>query len=248
MCLDKYCSRIMQCMHHIPENSEEMSSVELLKWACDEFRGKVAFACSFGAEDIVLLHQLSTLSDGHRKSVRVFTLDTGRLPEETYALMEEAAERFNIHFEIYFPDAVEVERMVSAHGINLFYRSTELRKLCCETRKVRPLARALEGMEAWITGLRRDQAETRSQVPKVGQDREREGLMKICPLVDWTSKQVWDYIREWHLPYNRLFDRGYRSIGCAPCTRAVGPWEDERAGRWYWEKGAKECGLHYSMK
>ncbi len=215
---------------------------ELLRWAIDAFSPRLALASSFGAEDVVLIDMLSRLEP----PTRIFTLDTGRLPAETYTLMEAIRDRYGLSIEVYFPQAEAVEAMVRERGVNLFYKSVENRKLCCGVRKVEPLGRALAGLDAWITGLRREQAVTRTQVEKVELDADHGGLIKVNPIADWTWDQVWAYIRAQSLPYNALHDRGYPSIGCAPCTRAVEPGEDLRAGRWWWERdpAAKECGLH----
>jgi thioredoxin-dependent adenylylsulfate APS reductase len=222
------------------DHFDSQPAQEMLAWALSRFHPALALASSFGAEDMVLLDMLSRI--GPR--VRVFTLDTGRLPQETYDLMEIARARYG-PIEVYAPEASEVEAMVGAHGPNLFYRSVELRKLCCAVRKVQPLRRALAGLDAWIAGLRREQGPTRAAVAKVEMDSANGGLVKVNPLADWTWEDVWRYIREHDVPYNALHDRGYPSIGCAPCTRAVQPGEDPRAGRWWWEQvTAKECGLH----
>jgi phosphoadenosine phosphosulfate reductase len=183
------------------------------------------------------------------RSARVFTLDTGRLPYETYSLMEAIRERYGLAIDVYFPRADAVEAMVREQGVNLFYRSIENRKRCCTVRKVEPLGRALGGVEAWITGLRREQAVTRTQVRKVEVDPDHGGIVKVNPLADWTWAEVWEYIRAHDVPYNKLHDQGYPSIGCAPCTRAVAPGEDPRAGRWWWENPeTKECGLHAAKR
>jgi len=175
--------------------------------------------------------------------VRVFTIDTGRLPDETYRMMETVRQRYGIRVEVLFPERAEVEQMVTLHGPNLFYTSVPSRERCCEIRKVRPLERQLGTLKAWATGLRRDQSSTRTNVPKVEKQGER---MKLSPLADWTAERVEDYIREHHVPLHPLYQRGYTSIGCAPCTRAVEAGEDERAGRWWWEQDAKkECGIHF---
>ncbi len=224
------------------EEFEAKTAEEILAWALEEFHPQIALASSFGAEDAVLIDMLAKLDP----QARVFTLDTGRLPAETYALMDAIRERYGLTIEVYFPEARTVEAMVREHGVNLFYRSVENRKLCCGVRKVEPLGRALRGLEAWITGLRREQAVSRARVGKVEIDAEHGGIIKVNPLGDWTWAEVWGYIRARHVPYNALHDRGYPSIGCAPCTRAVRPGEDPRAGRWWWEQdpAAKECGLH----
>lgn len=175
---------------------------------------------------------------------RVFTLDTGRLPEETYQMIEVVRDRYGISVETVTPLREELEQMVSAHGPNLFYRSPELRAQCCEVRKVRPLQRKLRELKAWAAGLRREQSETRADVRKV---EEIDGRIRLCPLADWSSEQVDRYIRENDVPVHPLYARGYTSIGCAPCTRAVALGEDQRAGRWWWEQQIrKECGIHFA--
>lgn len=224
------------------EELESWSPQAILGCALETFRSKIALACSFQAEESVLIDMMYRIRGS---DFRVFTLDTGRLNQETYDCMDAIRERYRVRIEVFFPDARRVEEMVREHGLNLFYKSVEFRRLCCGIRKVEPLRRALEGLEAWITGLRREQAVTRSDVRKVEIDKEHGGIIKINPLADWDRKQVWDYIQENNVPYNRLHDLGYPSIGCAPCTRAVKPGEDIRAGRWWWEKPeTKECGLH----
>jgi len=198
------------------------------------------FASSFGAEDMVLLDLIAL----HAPSIGVFTLDTGRLPEETHALIDRARDRYGLPIDVHFPDATRVEAFVRAQGANPFYDSIELRQGCCAIRKIEPLRRALVGKRAWVTGLRRAQAVTRSDLPLEEFD-PAFGLTKFNPLTDWSEEEVWAYLRAQHVPYNALHDRGYRSIGCAPCTRAVEPGEDVRAGRWWWENPEhKECGLH----
>lgn len=164
-------------------------------------------------------------------------------------MIDRVRERYAIEVQVVSPDAGELASMVGTNGVNLFYQSADLRRLCCDVRKSRPLARALEGYDAWVTGVRRQQASTRSQTPVVTADPEHDGLTKIAPLASWSKDQVWDYIRQHDLPYHALYERGYTSIGCAPCTRATAPGEDERAGRWWWEQGeVKECGLHWSTR
>ena len=220
---------------------EHQPATDVLSRVVARYHPRIALASSFGAEDVVLIDMLMAIDP----AARVFTLDTGRLPAETYTLMDAIRERYGLRLEVYFPQAAATEALVREAGLNCFYRSIELRKRCCGVRKVEPLGRALTGLEAWITGLRREQAVTRAHVRKVELDTEH-GLLKINPLADWASEQVWAYIRERGLPYNALHDRGYPSIGCAPCTRAVAPGEDPRGGRWWWEgdPAAKECGLH----
>jgi phosphoadenosine phosphosulfate reductase len=198
------------------------------------------FANSFGAEDMVLTDIIARYYPG----IEMFTLDTGRLPEETYNLMREVAERYGIRIPVYFPESAAVEAYVAQHGPNGFYDSIDLRKTCCHIRKVEPLKRALRGKRAWITGLRRDQAPTRKDLSESEFDAGN-GLQKISPLLDWSLPDVWAYLKQFDVPYSALHDKGYTSIGCAPCTRAITPGEDVRAGRWWWENPEiKECGLH----
>ena len=211
----------------------------LLETAACEF-APAAFASSFGAEDMVLTDLIAK----RHAAIRIFTLDTGRLPEETHRLIARASEHYGFAFEVLYPDATVLEEFYRAQGANPFFRSVALRKRCCELRKVDPLRRALAGKRAWITGLRREQAATRHQLAEREADDEY-GLQKFNPLADWSAKDVWAYLHRFDVPYNELHDRGYPSIGCAPCTRAVTAGEDPRAGRWWWEQETgKECGLH----
>ncbi len=200
-----------------------------------------AFASSFGAEDMLLTDLIAREFPG----IEIFTLNTGRLPKETLELMESVPAHYGIPLRIYQPEPAAVAEYVTTHGANAFYESVDLRKSCCGIRKVEPLARALAGKKAWLTGLRREQAASRQNLDNWEYD-EAHGLHKFNPLIDWTEQEVWDYLREHKVPYNKLHDRGYPSIGCEPCTRAVKPGEDTRAGRWWWEgkAGAQECGLH----
>ncbi|MGH7012648.1 MAG: phosphoadenylyl-sulfate reductase [Stellaceae bacterium] len=205
-----------------------------------ESHAPAALAASFGAEDMVLIDLLAR----HRLAIGVFTLDTGRLPEETQSLIHATARRYQIPITVISPDAGDIERYVAAHGPNAFYDSQALRLECCFLRKVKPLGRALAGKRAWITGQRRTQAVTRRDLAVQEWDAEHE-LHKFNPLAAWSDDQVWQYIRQHAVSYNALHDRGYPSIGCAPCTRAIGPGEDIRAGRWWWEADEqRECGLH----
>jgi phosphoadenosine phosphosulfate reductase len=226
----------------IPADVETLDAVDVLRRALDALGPeRIALSASFGPEDIVILDLLTEIVP----RPRVFTLDTGRLPEETHALIERVRERFEVDVEVFAPDTAQVEAMVSERGPNLFYRSLHDRQRCCDVRKVLPLRSALATVDGWITGLRRDQALTRARTPKIGLDLEHGLVWKVAPLADWTEAQVWTHIRARDLPYNPLHDRGYPSIGCAPCTRAIEPGEDPRAGRWWWETdGARECGLH----
>jgi phosphoadenosine phosphosulfate reductase len=197
------------------------------------------FACSFGAEDMVLLDAIAR----HARKIEVLTLDTGRLPEETHALFETVRDKYPIAIRTYFPDASTVQAWIEQNGPNAFYKSVAQRQQCCHIRKVEPLQRALAGKKSWVTGLRREQSAARHTLERETWDYAN-GLIKINPLLEWTNDDVWDYIKVNGVPYNALHDRGYPSIGCAPCTRAVQPGEDIRAGRWWWESSAKECGLH----
>lgn len=202
----------------------------------------VVFASSLGAEDMVLTDLIAKF----QPDISVFSLDTGRLPQETYDLMQEVRGYYSIPFAVYFPDGQMVEEYVAQHGINGFYDSVESRKACCHVRKVEPLRRALKGKGAWITGMRRDQAVTRGTLEVSSFDADN-GLQKFNPLLDWSDKDVWAYIRQYDVPYNKLHDQFYPSLGCSPCTRPVTPGEDIRAGRWWWENPeSKECGLHVS--
>jgi phosphoadenosine phosphosulfate reductase len=204
--------------------------------------GNVAFASSLGAEDMVVTDAI--LTGG--LPITIFTLDTGRLPRETLDLLERMLDRYSHEIEVYKPDADEVAGYVSAHGANAFYESVDLRKSCCYIRKVKPLARALAGRDAWVTGLRRAQSVTRTELALREFDAAH-GLVKFNPLADWSEEEVWACIRDRAVPYNALHDRGYPSIGCDPCTRAIRPGEDVRAGRWWWEsRDNKECGIHVS--
>jgi phosphoadenosine phosphosulfate reductase len=223
-------------------NFDQASAETVIRWTLDKFSPNVALACSFQAEESVLIDMMSRVRGA---DFRLFTLDTGRLNQETYDCMDAIRARYGISLEVYFPDALKVQDMVRTHGLNLFYNSVEERKLCCAVRKVEPLNRALKGLAAWMTGLRREQAVTRTAVGKVELDADHGNIVKINPLVDWSYDDVWKYIRENNVPFNRLHKQGYPSIGCAPCTRAVQPGEDSRSGRWWWENPeTKECGLH----
>ena len=225
---------------------EHLTALEIITWALENYHPRLALASSFQAEESVLIDMMHRVRGG---DFRIFTLDTGRLNQETYDCMDAVRQRYGVSVEVYFPDAVKVQDMVRNHGLNLFYDSVELRKMCCGIRKVEPLNRALNGLAGWMTGLRREQALTRAEVRKVEVDKEHGNIIKINPLVDWSYDEVWSYIRKHNVPYNRLHKQGYPSIGCAPCTRAVKPGEDVRAGRWWWENAdSKECGLHMSAE
>jgi phosphoadenosine phosphosulfate reductase len=213
--------------------------IMLLHAASNEF-GAITFANSYGAEDMVL----TDLITKENLAIEIFSLDTGRLPAETYTLMSEVEKQYETKPIVFFPKHDAVESYVRTNGINAFYESIELRKACCHMRKVEPLKRALSGKQAWVTGMRAEQAATRASLPTREFD-EGNKLEKFNPLSDWTEQEVWAYIRIYNVPYNALHDQFYPSIGCAPCTRAVAMGEDIRAGRWWWEDpNNKECGLH----
>ena len=214
---------------------------EILAWTLSAYGRRAALAWS-GAEDVAVLDMMAKIDP---KAVRVFTLDTGRLSPEAYEYIDTVRQKYRIEVEVLFPDAARVEAMVRAKGMNLFYVSPENRKECCGVRKVEPLRRILATLDGWITGLRRTQSVTRQGLNKIELDADHGGIVKVNPLADWTTAQVFDYLKTNGVPLNPLHAKGYVSIGCAPCTRAVKPGEDERAGRWWWEgSDQKECGLH----
>lgn len=218
-----------------------LSAADRIAWAVQEYGDTLTFACSFGAEDMVVLDLLQHL----KPNAPVFLLDTGRLHQETYDLIERAREHYGREFEVYAPQTEALQELLRAHGPNSFYQSVEARRQCCRVRKVEPLRRALTGKRAWLTGLRREQSVTRTGLPLLEVDVANGGILKINPLADWSEAQVWAYIKENRVPVNALHRKGFPSIGCAPCTRAIAPGEDIRAGRWWWEDPAhKECGLH----
>ena len=226
------------------ERFRESEPEEVIKFFLSFYKKKVSFSSSLGAEDQVITHLIANID----KSATIFTLDTGRLFPETYDLIHATCNRYSINIQIYFPDAELVQQMVNKKGINLFYESVENRKLCCSVRKLEPLKRAFKGLDAWICGLRRDQSITRHDVQMIEWDESNQ-LVKINPLINWTEGQVWEFIRANSVPFNRLHDKGFPSIGCLPCTRAILPGEDVRAGRWWWENpDTKECGLHTRIK
>lgn len=202
-------------------------------------------ACSASMEDTVLLHMLAEAAKSAGKKPRAFVLDTGRLPEETYQVLEDCRQKYHFEFEMVFPESQDVEKLLRAKGPFSFYESIENRKECCHIRKVLPLKRALSGATLWITGMRREQSVTRADVPFVELDQAHGGILKANPLALWTEKMVYDYASAHNVPVHPLHRRGFPSIGCEPCTRAIQPGEDFRAGRWWWENAdQKECGLH----
>lgn len=222
------------------EKWQNLSADQIITEALDIFGKKITFATSLGAEDQIITFYLAKTD----KTASIITLDTGRIFPETYDLLHRTVNRYGIQIKSYFPETTQVEEMVNKKGINLFYESIDNRKLCCQVRKIVPLKRALKGLNAWFTGLRREQSVTRADLKIVEWD-EGNGLIKINPLLEWTEKQVWDFIAINSIPYNKLHDEGFPSIGCQPCTRAIAKEEDLRAGRWWWElPESKECGLH----
>ncbi len=224
----------------LTEELAQKAPHEILDYFIKEFDGKVGLATSLGAEDQVLTDMIVSID----KSVKLFTLDTGRVFPETYDVLDETNKKYGIHVEVYFPNADKVEEMVNSKGINLFYESIENRKTCCGIRKIEPLKRALKDIDVWVTGLRKDQSITRFFTPLVEWD-EGNQVIKVNPLLKWSEKDVWKYIEEKQVPYNKLHDKGFPSIGCQPCTRPVEKGQDIRAGRWWWEEPEhKECGLH----
>jgi thioredoxin-dependent adenylylsulfate APS reductase len=231
-------------VHEIAARFEHATAQELLAWGLERFHPRLAISAAGGVDGMVLIDMAWRLNPG----VRVFTLDTGQLPPETYTLFEEVRDRYGIAVEFEYPEASSVASMVNREGPNLMYRSVDQRLRCCELRKVEPLKRKLATLDAWVTGLRREQWQSRRNVAKVELDRDHGGIVKLNPLADWNLDRAWAYVREHEVPYHELFDAGYTSIGCAPCTRPVMPGESERAGRWWWEQDTdKECGIHCSV-
>lgn len=222
------------------ERFAEASPQELLEWFLEQYGDRIALSSSLGLEDQVLTDMVCRIAG----KPKIFTLDTGRLFPETYSLIDRTNMRYGIKIAVYFPKHEAVEELVSECGMNCFYESIELRKRCCRVRKLEPLARAFEGLDVWICGLRREQSVTREGMQLVEWDAAH-GLVKLNPLIGWHESDVWNYIRKNNVPYNKLHDKGFPSIGCQPCTRAVEDGEDIRAGRWWWESpDHRECGLH----
>lgn len=215
---------------------------ELLEWAFERFgTQRLALVSSFQIDSMVLIDMAWRL----RESFRVVTVDTGRLPQETHEVIDQVRQHYGIPVEVVSPDSKLLQKMVHKHGPNLFYRDVNLRLLCCHVRKVLPLLGVLDGLDAWATGLRRDQWATRGNIRKIELDHDHGGIVKLNPLADWSREDVWDYVRDNRVPCHPLYERGYSSIGCAPCTRPVAEGADSRSGRWWWESNApKECGMH----
>ncbi len=220
---------------------DEESPEAVLRWALSEFHPDIALASSFSMEDTVLIAMMAEI----RSDARIFALDTGRLHEETYEAAEAVRRKLGVRIEWCFPERAAVEELERSKGLYSFRENLENRHDCCRIRKVEPLSRALSGLRAWVTGQRREQAVTRRGLEILEIDDAHDGILKLNPLVGWTEGDVTEYVRKRELPVNRLHDMGYPSIGCSPCTRAVAPGEDPRAGRWWWESPEnKECGLH----
>lgn len=222
--------------------AEDLGPQEILTWAIKNFHPGIALSCSFGAPEgmalIDMMHRIDPRS-------RVFVLDTGRLPQATYDLIDRVRDRYDKEVEVLMPDGAAIQAMVREKGVNLFYESIENRQLCCRLRKVEPLKAYLAGLDAWVSGLRRDQSITRADTAKIEIDYIHGGIVKVNPLADWTRDQVLGYVQAQGVPINRLHAEGYPSVGCEPCSRAIRPGEDSRAGRWWWEQPeTRECGIH----
>jgi phosphoadenosine phosphosulfate reductase len=226
-------------LHKLSQKIEQLGPIDGLGLLADLFPGKVVFSTSLGQEDQVITQMIAT----NRISIQIFSLDTGRLFPETLELLDRTESRYKTRIKVYYPERDSVENLVAAQGINGFYNSIENRKNCCFVRKVEPLKRALAGNTVWVTGLRAEQSPNRSDMRKIEWD-EANNIIKFNPLLDWNFEEMINYIAQHQIPYNPLHDKGFISIGCAPCTRAIAPGEDPRSGRWWWEESKKECGLH----
>jgi len=236
MIIENACSLVKE----LNQQFKDRSAVEILDYFIRNYKEKIGFSTSLGAEDQVITQIISSIDP----DVYIFTLDTGRMFQETYDLMALTQQRYKVHIKTCFPDKQAVEEMVDNNGINLFYESIQNRKLCCQIRKIEPMKKALEHVDFWISGLRREQSVTRHKFSLFEWDNLHKKI-KINPIINWNSDDLWDYIRQNNIPYNTLHDKGFPSIGCQPCTRAVEHGEDIRAGRWWWENPEmKECGLH----
>ncbi|MBC7962739.1 MAG: phosphoadenylyl-sulfate reductase [Steroidobacteraceae bacterium] len=226
---------------NIPEIAPNTPPAEILRTGIAAAGGPVSLACSFSLEDVAIIdiaHQAGL-------NLGVFAIDTGRLNEETYEVADALTERYRLKIDWYFPKHEDVEQLEREKGLFSFRESLDNRHECCHIRKVEPLIRSLKNLKGWVTGMRREQSVTRSELKAIELDEPNGGILKINPLIDWSERQVMDYAKEHNLPTNRLYKQGYRSIGCAPCTRAIGPWDHVRDGRWWWENAEnKECGLH----
>lgn len=225
----------------IAKLSADATPADILKAGIEASGGPVSLACSFSLEDVAIID----IAHKAGLTLGVFAIDTGRLNEETYEVAEALAERYRLKIEWYFPRHEDVENLESAKGLFSFRESLENRHECCRIRKVEPLGRALKGLAGWVTGMRREQSVTRCELQAIERDDLNGGILKINPLLNWSEAELISYCEKNRLPQNRLYTQGYRSIGCAPCTRAIGPWDQVREGRWWWENAEhKECGLH----
>lgn len=225
---------------------EDWSAEKVLAWAIENFHPRLALSASFGApEGMILLDMMHEI----QPESRVFMLDTGRMHQATYDLVDRVRDRYGKNVEIVFPNSADVEEMVRTKGMNLFYESLEHRKSCCFVRKVEPMRRYLQDLDGYVSGLRRDQNENRADAPRVTIDTANGSRVKVNPLASWTTEEVWSYVESRNVPTNRLHKTGYPSVGCAPCTRAIAEGDDPRAGRWWWENDeTKECGLHVDLQ
>ena len=227
-------------IQELNQQFKDQPAADVLRFFIQNHKAKLGFSTSLGAEDQAITQIIAGIDPG----IYMFTLDTGRMFPETYDLLDLTQQRYKVQIRVFFPEQKAVEEMVNGKGINLFYENVENRKLCCQIRKIEPLKRALENIDFWISGLRREQSVTREDISLIEWDNLNNKI-KINPLIDWNSEDLWDYIRQNNIPYNPLHDKGYPSIGCLPCTRAIESGEDIRAGRWWWENPEmKECGLH----
>ncbi len=226
-------------IENISKELQSLSPQESLSYLSKRFWGKIVFSTSFGQEDQVITDMIFS----NNIPIEIFTLDTGRLFQETYDVMEYTRSKYKKNISAYFPNQSSIEKMIAEKGPNSFYSSIEDRKECCLIRKIEPLKRALSGQSVWITGLRAEQSEHRSEMKKTEWD-QTNNIIKYHPVLEWSFQQMQDYLKKNNVPYNILHDKGFPSIGCAPCTRAVAEGEDFRAGRWWWESSQKECGLH----
>lgn len=236
-------SNAARTLADLPELPLESSAETILRAGLEATHGPVKLACSFSVEDVVVIE----LIHRHQLPIGIFALDTGRLNEETYEVADAISQKFGLAIEWYFPRHEAVEELERSKGLFSFRESLENRHQCCKVRKIEPLERALAGLGGWVTGLRREQSQTRTEMSAIEIDVAHGNILKLNPLISWSEQQTWDYAKEQRIPVNRLHAQGYPSIGCAPCTRAILPGEHSRAGRWWWEDPAhKECGLHRS--
>jgi phosphoadenosine phosphosulfate reductase len=228
-------------LENLQRELEQYAALDIVRWCYAMFApATIALSTSFGAEGMVLLDLIAQVC----KTPRVFTIDTGRMFPETYDVWQRVIERYGIAIDVFYPDAQDIHTMVKDEGPNLFYKSVAHRKRCCYVRKVAPLHHALQDTQLWLTALRREQSEARADTPIIDYV-PAYGLYKVCPLYNWSEETVWEYLRNNNVPYNELYTRGFRTIGCQPCSRPIGPHEELRAGRWWWEEAtSKECGIH----